>query len=124
MTQQAIYKSIFFSSLLSVCVLFGASCGGSKTANANNANNANAAPTIVETTTTPAIVKNLPTYFEATGTLASDASTDVAPTVGGKITAVNFDIGSYVNKGDVLVQTDARDAQIRLEQANALGIAG
>ena len=32
---------------------------------------------------------------------ASDAQTDVAPTVGGKITAVNFDLGSYVNKGDV-----------------------
>jgi len=116
MSQQAIYKSIFFGGLLSFCVLFAASCGGSKAANANNTN---AAPTIVETTTTQAIVRNLPTYFEATGTLASDAQTDVAPTVGGKITAVNFDIGSYVQKGSVLVQLDERDARIRLEQAEA-----
>lgn len=111
-------KFISFAILIWLSGLIFSACGGSKAANANAAN-ANSQPTVVDTTTTPAIVKNLPTYFEATGTLASDASTDVAPTVGGKITAVNFDIGSYVNKGDVLVQTDARDAQIRLEQANA-----
>ena len=32
---------------------------------------------------------------------------------------VNFDIGSYVNKGDVLVRLDARDAAIRLDQARS-----
>lgn len=118
MTQPSIYKSILFSSLLGVCVLFAASCGSSRAENAANSN-ANAAPTNIETTTAQAIVRNLPTYFEATGTLASDAQTDVAPTVGGKITAVNFDIGSYVQKGSVLVQLDDRDARIRLEQAQA-----
>jgi RND family efflux transporter MFP subunit len=118
MTQQSIYKSILFSGLLGVCVLFAAGCGSSRAEKAGNTN-ANTAPTVVETTTAPAIVRNLPTYFEATGTLASDAQTDVAPTVGGKITAVNFDIGSYVQKGSVLVQLDDRDARIRLEQAQA-----
>jgi len=117
MSQQSFYKSIFFSGLLSIGVLFAASCGSSRAENANA--NANTAPTIVETTTAQAIVQDLPTYFEATGTLASDAQTDVAPTVGGKITAVNFDIGSYVQKGSVLVQLDDRDARIRLEQAQA-----
>ncbi len=117
MLQQSIYKSVIFGILLSIGVLFAASCGSSRAENANV--NTNAAPTIVETTTAQAIVRNLPTYFEATGTLASDAQTDVAPTVGGKITAVNFDIGSYVQKGSVLVQLDDRDAQIRLEQAQA-----
>ncbi len=112
-------KFIFFVILIALSSLIFASCSGSKAANANNANNVNSLPSVVETTTAQAIVKNLPTYFEATGNLASDAQTDVAPTVGGKITAVNFDIGSYVNKGDVLVRLDDRDAQIRLEQANA-----
>ena len=93
-------------------------CSSSKAENANNSN-ANNAPTIVDVTTTQAVVQNIPTYFEATGTLASDAQTDVAPTVGGKIVQVNFDIGSYVQKGSVLVQLDDRDARIKLEQANA-----
>ncbi len=37
----------------------------------------------------------------------------------GKIAEVNFDIGSYVSQGDVLVRLDPRDAAIRLEQARA-----
>ena len=101
--------------------LFGlgiTSCNGSKAANANAAN-ANSAAQVVDVTMAQAIVQNMPTYFEATGNLASDAQTDVAPTVGGKITAVNFDLGSYVQKGSVLIQIDDRDARIRLEQAQA-----
>lgn len=94
-----------------------AACGGS---NAQVNVNVNTAPKPnVEVTTTQAVVQQIPTYFEATGNLASDAQTDVAPTVGGKIVEVNFDVGSYVNKGDVLIRLDPRDAQIRLEQAQA-----
>ena len=93
-------------------------CSSSKAENANNSN-ANSAPAVVSVTMAQAVVRNIPTYFEATGTLASDAQTDVAPTVAGKIVQVNFDLGSYVEKGSVLVRLDERDAQIRLEQANA-----
>lgn len=113
-------KLSFLLAFVSVSSLAMTACSGSaaKSANANQAN-ANAVPTVVDITTTPAVVRQIPTYFEATGTLASDAATDVAPTVGGKITAVNFDIGSYVQKGAVLAQLDSRDAQIRLEQTQA-----
>lgn len=112
-------KLIVFAGTAIIFSLLIAACGGSKAANNNANTNANTQPTVVDTTTTPAVVQNVPTYFEATGTLTSDAQTDVAPTVGGKITAVNFDLGSYVQKGSVLVQIDNRDAQIRLEQAQA-----
>lgn len=98
--------------------LIFSACGNSKAENVNNTN-ANTAPPTVDVTTAQAIVQNIPAYFEATGSLASDAQTDVAPTIGGKIVQVNFDIGSYVQKGSVLVQLDDRDARIRLEQANA-----
>lgn len=118
MRETQISKFFIFAVLITSVSLFIAACGGSKAANNANAN-ANSAPAIVDVTTAQAVVKEIPTYFEATGNLASDAQTDVAPTVGGKIVAVNFDIGSYVNKGDILVQLDARDAQIRLEQARA-----
>jgi RND family efflux transporter MFP subunit len=92
-------------------------CGSSS--GAANANNANIQAQVVDVTTVPAASKSIPTYFEATGTLASDISTDVAPAVGGKIVSVNFDVGSYVEKGSVLVRLDDRDARIRLEQAEA-----
>lgn len=113
MKQNTLYKIAIFIGLS----IFLTACGGSK-AETNKANT-NSVPTIVDTTTATAIVKEVPTYFEATGNLASDAQTDVAPTVGGKIVQVNFDVGSYVNKGDVLVRLDDRDARIRLEQAEA-----
>ena len=110
-------KFFIFAILISAASLIFSACGSSKAENASA--NANNQPTVVETTTAQAIVQNMPTYFEATGNLASDSQSDVAPAVGGKITAVNFDIGSYVQKGSVLVQLDDRDARIRLEQANA-----
>src|SRR6478672_5479293 len=96
-------------------LLYGCGARGATTANAN----ANTQPTVVDVTTAQAAVKAIPTYFEATGNLASDAATDVAPNVAGKILEVNFDVGSFVSKGSVLVRLDPRDAQIRLEQAQA-----
>jgi RND family efflux transporter MFP subunit len=90
-------------------------CGAS----ANTTANTNNQPTVVDVQTTQAVIKPIPTYIEATGNLASDAQTDVAPAVSGKITEVNFDIGSYVNQGDILVRLDSRDAAIRLDQARA-----
>ena len=90
-------------------------CRSSASANAN----ANNQPTIVDVTAAPAVIRQIPTYFEATGNLVSDASTDVAPAVSGKIVAVNFDIGSYLNQGDIMLRLDDRDARIRLEQAQS-----
>lgn len=113
------HKQFIAVALTVTAVVFALSgCGGSSSA-ANNAANANTAPTTIDVTTTQAVVKPIPTYFEATGNLVSDAATDVAPAIGGKIMEVNFDVGSYVEKGSVLVRLDDRDARIRLEQAIA-----
>ena len=112
------YRFISFIGLIVLSALFFAACSNSN-ANTDNANAENAETEIIQVETAVAKVEQIPTYFEATGSLASDAESNVAPTIGGKIVAVNFDVGSYVRKGDVLVRLDARDAQIRLEQALA-----
>jgi len=112
---QRIFLPLAVIALMSVLIISGC---GTRT-NSANANSANAQPTVVDVTTTQAVVEQIPTYFEATGNLASDAQTDVAPAVAGKIVEVNFDVGSFVTKGSVLVRLDPRDAQIRLEQAEA-----
>ncbi len=112
-------KRIVFAIILTVIAAFAAmssACSGSSAANENNA--ASETP-IVDVTTAQAVVMPIPAYIEATGNLASDAQTDVAPAIAGKVVEVNFDIGSYVNQGDVLLRLDARDAAIRLEQARA-----
>lgn len=96
--------------------LIAAACGSRAATNSNSVGNQ---PTTVDVTTAQAVVRQIPTYFEATGNLAGDAQTDVAPVIGGKIVEVNFDVGSYVEKGSVLVRLDDRDARLRLEQAEA-----
>lgn len=101
-------------SFLAATAVLASACG-TDTANTN----ANNQSTIIDVTTAQAVVRPIPTYFEATGNLAGDAQTDVAPAVGGKIVAVNFDVGSYVTKGSVLLQLDDREARIRVEQAQA-----
>lgn len=109
------YRS-FTATLILAAITFSAACGSRQAANANSSGNE---AKIVDVTTARAEVRQLPTYFEATGNLAGDLQTDVAPVVGGKIVQVNFDVGSYVEKGSVLVKLDDRDARIRLDQASA-----
>jgi RND family efflux transporter MFP subunit len=113
------YKFIYFIVLLIFVSLLASACGSSS-AESGNTNKADGKETqIINVQTKLAKMEQIPTYFEATGTLASDAESNVAPSIGGKIVKVNFDVGSYVRKGQALVQLDARDAQIRLDQAVA-----
>ena len=109
-------ESLFSIIFLFALAVLGASCGQSATSATTN-NNTQSGP--VEVSTEAAVIRPIPTYIEATGSLVSDLQTDVAPAVAGKIVEVNFDLGSYVNQGDILVRLDSRDAQIRLEQAQA-----
>jgi multidrug efflux pump subunit AcrA (membrane-fusion protein) len=113
---------LFIATLLVASLpLAVASCGGSR-AQSNAKANMNAAatpPQAVDVQTAPAISRNLPRFIEATGSLAADVSTDVAPTVGGRVVSVNVDLGSFVQQGQVIVQLDPADARLRLEQSRA-----
>lgn len=75
--------------------------------------------TVIEVTTTQAIQRQLPRFLEATGSLAADEQTDVAPATSGKVVSVGVDLGSFVQQGAVLVRLDDRDSRIRLDQATA-----
>lgn len=101
--------------------VFYTSCGGSRAQNSKNANSATApaAPQAVDVTTAPSIMRDLPRFVEATGSLAGDEQTDVAPQVGGRVVSIGVDLGSYVQRGQVIAQLDAGDAQLRLEQSRA-----
>jgi len=88
---------------------------------APNNNGATPSPqTIVEVSTVPAVLRQLPRYFEATGSLAANEQTDVAPETSGKVAAVGVDIGSYVKRGQMIVKLDDADLRIRVQQAQAL----
>jgi RND family efflux transporter MFP subunit len=110
-----------FAVLLLLLVAVGAfiaACGGSK-ANIRKEETANTPPPAVDVTTATAIKRDLPRFFEATGSLAGDQQTDVAPQTSGKVVAVGVDIGSPVRRGQMLVRLDDAELKLRVEQAAA-----
>jgi RND family efflux transporter MFP subunit len=114
-------KLLSLALVLALLSLAGLGCSGSKAQSNKVATTTTTTTTttVVDVTTAPAVVRQLPRFFEATGSLAADEQTDVAPAVAGKVVAVGVDLGSYVQRGAVLVRLDDRDARIRLEQAQA-----
>jgi RND family efflux transporter MFP subunit len=105
--------------LLVATGVFVASCGGSKANVRKDEKAANSQPVAVEVTTAAAIKRDLPRFFEATGSLAGDEQTDVASQTTGKVVAVGVDIGSYVRRGQMLVKLDDSELKLRVDQALA-----
>ena len=100
-------------------LLLSISCGGSK-ANVRKEETANAAqPVAVEVTTVPAIMRELPRFFEATGSLSGDEQTDVSPSIAGKVVAIGVEMGSFVKRGQTIVRLDDVDAKLRVQQSQA-----
>ena len=113
-----ILKTLILLGLVAALALFAIACGGSK-ANVRQDPSVAIPPPAVEVTTAPAIMRDLPRFFEATGSLVGDQQTDVAPSVAGKVTAVGVDLGSYVKRGQMIVRLDDVDSKLRVEQAEA-----
>ena len=112
------FKLVVLMLLLVAVGAFVASCGGSKANVRKDEAAANAEPVAVEVTTAAAIKRDLPRFFEATGSLAGDQQTDVAPQTSGKVVAVGVDIGSYVRRGQMLVRLDDSELKLRVAQAS------
>jgi multidrug efflux pump subunit AcrA (membrane-fusion protein) len=105
--------------LVAALPLIGISCGGSKANVRNDESTAAVQPAVVDVTTASAIVRELPRFFEATGSLTGDQQTDVAPSVAGKVVAIGVELGSYVKRGQMIVRLDDVDAKLRVQQALA-----
>ncbi len=113
-----IFRLLALFCVFGAVTLFAISCGGSK-ANVRTDAAPAAAPPAVEVTTAPAILRELPRFFEATGSLAGDQQTDVAPSIAGKVTAIGVDLGSYVKRGQMIVRLDDVDSKLRVDQSQA-----
>ena len=110
-------KLFYMVALLSAAAIFAASCGGSKANVTNNTNSTQ--PVIIEVTTAAAIMRELPKFFEATGSLTGDQQTDVAPSVAGKVVYIGVELGSFVKRGQTIVRLDDVDSKLRVQQAQS-----
>jgi len=108
--------------LLLLLVSFGAGltgCSRSKGQPNSNGPKAGATPAAIVVSVTPAVVRQLPRFFEASGSLAPNEQTDVAAETSGKVVAVGVDMGSSVRRGQMIVKLEDADFRIRVQQAQA-----
>src|SRR5262245_12592897 len=99
-----------------------AACGNSEAKDeAKNASNSQptASPTPVDVGTTQAITRNLQRDVEVVGTFAADEEVVVAAQAAGELSQINVDFGSYVSQGQIIATIDQRDANLKVEQAEA-----
>src|ERR1051325_4205726 len=119
MRSKANLKLAVLMLVLVAVAAFIAACGGSKANVRKEEKAANTAPPVVEVTTAAAIKRDLPRFFEATGSLAGDQQTDAAPQTSGKVVPVGVDIGRRVRGGRMLVRLDDAELKLRVEEATA-----
>jgi multidrug efflux pump subunit AcrA (membrane-fusion protein) len=94
-------------------------CGGSKGQPNSSSASASPTPTSIAVSTAPAIMRQLPRFFEASGSLAPNEQSDVAAETSGKVAAVGVDMGSSVRRGQMIVKLDDADFRIKIQQAQA-----
>lgn len=110
-------KFAALAALLFVAAVWGTACRSR--ANGKAETPVAATAPAVEVSTAAAIKRELPRFFEATGSLAGDQQTDVAPQTAGKVIAVGVDIGSPVKRGQMLVRLDDTELKLHVDQAAA-----
>lgn len=118
MTRSQFFKLVVVLSMAAVAAGALSACKPSN-GQTNAAASASPTPPVVEVSTMAAVVRQLPQYFEATGSLAANQQTDVAPETSGKVAAVGVDIGSSVRRGQMLVRLEDADFKDRAAQAQA-----
>jgi RND family efflux transporter MFP subunit len=76
-------------------------------------------PKHVPITTAKATTKTVPAGFDVTGAFIADESSDIAPHVAGRVISTPVDAGAFVRQGQIVAELEHRDAQLRVEQAQA-----
>ncbi|HET9524767.1 MAG TPA: efflux RND transporter periplasmic adaptor subunit [Pyrinomonadaceae bacterium] len=112
-------KVVALALVLFVAAGLFAACGRSRANGKTEATPATTGPPAVVVTTAAAIKRELPRFFEATGSLIGDQQTDVAPQTAGKVVQVGVEIGSPVRRGQMLVRLDDAELKLRVDQAVA-----
>lgn len=100
-------------------LLLTAACGGKKeNANANNTGAVEAAEARpVDVSVAPAVARQVPLFLQATGSIAAEDTSEIAPQTSGQVIATFVDVGDFVRQGQEIARLNNTDARLRLQQA-------
>jgi multidrug efflux pump subunit AcrA (membrane-fusion protein) len=101
--------------LLGGLAMAGCSC----TTKRESAPAVTAAAKAVDVTTIKSAVRQVSAAFDETGTFVADESSDIAPPVAGRVLHTPVNVGAFVKEGQVIVELDHRDADLKLQQVRA-----
>src|SRR5437773_12034830 len=118
MTLQRFIKLVLLVGLTTAVGAILMSCKRSNGQPSNSAA-ANPTPAILEVSTVAAVVRQLPRFFEATGTLTADVQTGVQPQTAGKVVAAGVKMASGVSKGQMLARREGGGYQRRVDRGVA-----
>jgi RND family efflux transporter MFP subunit len=114
-------KSLVLAALV-VTAALAAACGNSQAKDeAGTASNPQptATPAPVDVSTATAITRNLQRDVEVVGSFAADEEVIVSAQAAGELSRINVDFGGYVSQGQVIAMIDQRDAELKVDQAEA-----
>ena len=104
----------FFLTVLLLFAVLLAGCASNQAAPA-----VQTGPRKLAVSTAQSVARTVPASFEETGTFIADESSDIAPLVAGRVLTTPVNVGDFVKQGQVVCELDHRDADLRLEQAQA-----
>ena len=78
-----------------------------------------AAPQAISVSAIRAAAQPVPVSLLETGSFVADETSDVAPSIAGKVIRTPVSAGDFVKVGDVLCELDHRDAEFKLAQTKA-----
>jgi RND family efflux transporter MFP subunit len=113
---------LFILTLLIPALFAGCGTSGrteSKTRGGTNSNANTQNEETIPVTLAKAEARQVPTVIQATGSLVSEETSDIAPKVAGKVVNVSANVGQFVGQGAVIAKVDDRDALLRLAEARA-----
>lgn len=113
--------AVFHNILIVALFLFFCACGTTRShddARSNsNSNTDLTAPVAVTTTLTES--RQIPAYVQATGSLAANETSNIAPKVAGKVSNIAVNVGDFVSQGSIIAKIDDRDSRLQLASAQA-----
>ncbi|HTB18531.1 MAG TPA: efflux RND transporter periplasmic adaptor subunit [Bryobacteraceae bacterium] len=74
---------------------------------------------MLKVATVRAVTRQVSSSVQVTGSFLAEESSDVAPPAAGRVISTPVDAGAFVNEGQVLAKLEDRDAQLRLQAAQA-----